>query len=137
MKTFSNERPRSLMPIGDGNWHYHYNVQETEAPAMENGGEPRTQYESDTVLVAGDPTVGKIVAAVVHESYTDEDIALMTAMHQAAAMGIGDEPEDYEDYLSLVVATRTDAAAAVDELESLQQEESETGETVEETEVEE
>lgn len=125
------------MPLGDGNWHYHYNVQETEAPAMENGGEPRTQYKSDTVLVAGDPTVGKIVAAVVHESYTDEDIALMTAMHQAAAMGIGDEPEDYEDYLSLVVATRTDAAAAVDELESLQQEEPETGETVEETEVEE
>lgn len=116
------------MPLGDGNWHYHYNVNETEAPAMEAGGEPRTQFESDTVLVAGDPTVGKIVAAVVHESYTDEDIALMNAMHQAAAMGIGEEPDGYEDYLSLVVATRANAAAAVTELESSQQEESVTEE---------
>ena len=115
MKTFSNERPRSLMPIGDGNWHYHYNVQETEAPAMENGGEPRTQYESDTVLVAGDPTVGKIVAAVVHESYTDEDIALMTAMHQAAQLGLGDEPQGYSAYLALVVQARAQAVAAMNE----------------------
>lgn len=101
------------MPLGDGNWHYHYNVQETEAPAMENGGEPRTQYKSDTVLVAGDPTVGKIVAAVVHESYTDEDIALMTAMHQAALLGLDEEPQGYSTYLALVVQTRAEAKTAM------------------------
>jgi hypothetical protein len=94
------------MPLGDGNYHYHYNTVETQAPAMEEGGEPRTQYESDTVFVAGEPTVAKIVAAVVHESYTDDDIALMTARHQAAGMGLDEEPEEYGDYLALVVAAR-------------------------------
>ena len=68
------------MPLGDGNYHYHYNTVETQAPAMEDGGEPRTQYESDTVFVAGEPTVAKIVAAVVHESYTDDDIALLDSL---------------------------------------------------------
>lgn len=137
MKTYSDERPRSLMPLGDGNWHYHYNIQETEAPAMEDGGEPRTQFESDTVLVAGEPTVGKIVAAVVHESYTDEDIALMTALHQAAESGICEEPEGYSEYLSLVVDTRAAAEAAIEELEASLAEaaaEEESGNESEETE---
>ena len=125
MKTYSNEMPLSILPLGDGNYHYNYNVateQVTDEQTDGSAPETRTQYVYDTVFVAGEPTVGKIVAAVVHESYTDEDIALMTAMHQAAAMGIGDEPEDYEDYLSLVVSTRTDAAAAVAEHKALQEE---------------
>lgn len=130
MKTYSNERPSALQALGDGNWHYHYNIQEVEAPAMEDGGEPETQYESDTVLVAGEPTVSKIVSAVVHDTYTDEDIALMNAQHQAAAMGLDEEPEDYSDYLSLVVSTRTEAVAAVAVLEASAESENEeeTGE---------
>ena len=129
MKTYSDSRPHSLMPLGDGNYHYHYNIEETQAPAMEDGGEPRTQYESDTVFVAGEPTVAKIVAAVVHESYTDDDIALMTARHQAAGMGLDEEPEEYGDYLSLVVATRQAAEVAMEEF--LQERQAASGETQE------
>lgn len=119
------------MPLGDGNYHYHYNIVETQAPALEHGGEPRTQYESDSVHVAGEPTVAKIVAAVVHESYTDDDIALMTARHQAAGMGLDDEPEEYGDYLSLVVATRQTAELAMEEFRQEQQETAGEGQEVE------
>ena len=126
------------MPLGDGNFHYHYNIEETEAPAMEQGGEPRTQFVSDTVFISGEPTVGKIVAAVVHDSYTDEDIALLNALHQAAAIGIGDEPDGYSEYLSLVVASKTEAAAAMDELSEYEaQEAEEAGEEVESEEAQE
>lgn len=114
-----------LLPLGDGNWHYNHNIEETEAPAMEEGGEPRTQYVCDTVFIGGEPTVGKIVAAVVRETYTDEDVAMMSALHQAAAMGLGDEPDGYSDYLSLVVATRTEAAAAMNATTSRNEQEEE------------
>ena len=117
------------MPLRDGNYHYHYNIVETQAPAMENGGEPRTQYESDTVFIAGEPTEAKIVAAVVHESYTDDDIALMTARHQAAGMGLDEEPEEYGDYLALVVSARQAAEPVMEAF--MQEQQAEAAENTE------
>ena len=114
------------MPLGDGNYHYHYNIEEKQSPAMEEGGEPRTQYESDTAFIAGEPTVAKIVNSVVHEAYSDEEISLMNAQHQAASMGLDDEPEGYGNYLTMVVSTRTAAATAIAELRQAQQAAEET-----------
>lgn len=117
MKTYSDERPAKLLNLGDGNWHFYYNTTQTEAPSIEEGGETRTQYVSDTAFISGEPTIAKIVAAVIREHYTDESIALMNALHQAAAIGFGDEPEGYSDYLSLVVEIRSEAENAINELE--------------------
>lgn len=118
------------MPLGDGNYHYNWNITEKEAPAAgmngENNAETRTQFEYDTAFIAGEPTVAKIVNAVVHETYSDEEISLMNAQHQAASMGLDDEPEGYGNYLTMVVSTRTAAATAIAELRQAQQAAEET-----------
>jgi len=111
MKTYSQERPLSLLPLGDGNWHYNYNV--TEGVREDEDGTESPEWSFESVFIQGEPSEAKIVSAVVHERYTDEEIALMNAQHQAAAMGLDDEPEGYSDYLSLVAATRTEAATAI------------------------
>ena len=125
MKTSSEQRPAALLPLGDGNYHYNWNITEKKAPAAgmngENNAETRTQFEYDTAFIAGEPTVAKIVNAVVHETYSDEEISLMNAQHQAASMGLDDEPEGYGNYLNMVVTTRTAAATIIAELRQAQQ----------------
>lgn len=116
MKSNSNIRPASLLDLGDGNWHYNWNI--TEGVREDEQGNETPDFNYDTAFIAGEPTVPKIVAAVVHEAYTDEDISMMTALHQAAATGICDEPEGYDEYLSLVVDTRAAAEEALEELAS-------------------
>ena len=118
MKTYSDTMPVSILPLGDGNYHYNYNIttEEVEEQPLEEGSEPttRTQYVYDTVFVNGTPSVAKIVNAVVHENYTDDELQLMNAQHQAALLGLDDEPQGYEAYLSLVASTRAEAKTAVD-----------------------
>ena len=118
MKKYSDTMPRSIQELGDGNYHYNWNIHQEEVPAMvvnEEEHPAHIQYVCDYVLVIGTPTVAKIVNAVVKDTYTDDDIALMNAQHQAAAMGLDDEPEGYADYLELVATTRAAAKIAIDE----------------------
>lgn len=114
MKSNSNIRPASLLDLGDGNWHYNWNI--TEGVKEDEQGNETPDYNYDTAFIAGEPTVPKIVSAVVHEHYTDENISMMTALHQAAESGICEEPGGYSEYLSLVVDTRAAAEAAIEEL---------------------
>lgn len=118
MKKYSDTMPRSIQELGDGNYHYNWNIHQEEVPAMvvnEEEHPAHIQYVCDYVLVIGTPTVAKIVNAVVKDTYTDDDIALMNAQHQAAAMGLDDEPEGYADYLELVATTRAAAKIAIEE----------------------
>lgn len=118
MKKYSDTMPRSIQELGDGNYHYNWNIHQEEVPAMVINEEERPahiQYVCDYVLIIGTPTVAKIVNAVVHDTYTEDDIQLMNAQHQAAIMGLDDEPEGYEDYLELVATTRAAAKIAIDE----------------------
>ena len=103
MKKYSDTMPLSLQPLGDGNYHYNYNITTEQVEYM--NGETRTQYVCDTVFISGEPTIAKLVAAVIAESYTADDIALLTAQHQAAEQGIGEEPDGYVEYLTLVSET--------------------------------
>lgn len=117
MKTYSDTMPLILLPLGDGNYHYNYNITSEHAeeePALE-GAEPTTrlQFVFDTVFISGTPTIAKIVNAVVHEHYTDDELSLMNAQHQAALLGLDEEPQDYSTYLALVVQTREEATTAM------------------------
>ena len=118
MITSSNERPLSLQPLNDGNYHFNYNIEETEVQAQGENQQPRQGWICETAFIAGEPTVSKIVAAVVRENYTDDEVAMMGALHNAAQMGMGEEPEGYADYLDLVVTVSSLAQAAIAELNS-------------------
>lgn len=73
MKTYSDERPLTLLPLGDGNWHYNFNIH-TEPTQRELDEEQREQYVYDTVYVEGNPTVTKITSAMKKEGFASAEI---------------------------------------------------------------
>ena len=76
MKSQSNERPLTFHPLGDGSWHYNYNVNETTVITPESN-EINT-FEYDTVHFWGNPDYGKLVASVIRESYSiDDELAIL------------------------------------------------------------
>lgn len=67
MKSNSDVKPPKFLNLGDGSWHYNYNIREVE---VENeDGTTRTAYEYDTVHIWGTPTYPKLVPLVVAEAY--------------------------------------------------------------------
>ena len=102
MKSNSNDRPPILQDLGNGSWHYNYNITEVEVtpePMAEAEGDQvpaaRKAYDYDTVEVWGRPDYDKCVKAVLR-SRRDET--------------------EYENYLKEVLAVkamvRADLAAA-------------------------
>lgn len=73
MKTYSDDIPLTLLPLGDGNWHYNFNIH-TEPAQREFDEEPREQYVYDTVYIEGNPTVTKIMAAMKKEGFASAEI---------------------------------------------------------------
>jgi hypothetical protein len=70
MKSSSNIAPKTIEHLGNGKWHYNYNVVQTEVD-----GESR--YDYDQVILKGKPTYESTVAAIVRDRYTvDAEIAI-------------------------------------------------------------
>ena len=57
MKSNSNIRPASLLDLGDGNWHYNWNI--TEGVREDEQGNETPDFNYDTAFIAGEPTVPK------------------------------------------------------------------------------
>ena len=73
MKTNSDHRPPALLDLGDGSWHFNYNIHEIE---IEDETGKRTSYEYDTVHVR-DCEYGAIVAAMIRDKYSiDEELSI-------------------------------------------------------------
>lgn len=72
MKSNSNDRPPILQDLGNGSWHYNYDITEVDVqpePMAEQEGEQapaaRKAYDYDTVEVWGRPDYDKCVKAVL------------------------------------------------------------------------
>ena len=75
MKSNSDNRPLALLPLGDGTYHFNYNIQEVQVEQMDSE-ETRTAYNYDTVHVS-DPSYGVIASAMIAERYSlVEELAL-------------------------------------------------------------
>lgn len=97
MKSTSNKRPETLQYLGNGAWHYNYNIEEITIPASEDGPE-RTEYEYDSAKVWGTPTYEKCVKAILREEYDEtEEFALINS-YNAFMLGISEDVKDKEDY---------------------------------------
>lgn len=66
MKTNSDHRPPALLNLGDGSWHFNYNIREIE---MQDESGNRMAFEYDTLHVQND-RYETIVAAMIRERYT-------------------------------------------------------------------
>lgn len=126
MKSNSNDRPAILQDLGNGSWHYNYNITEVEVaaePMAEQDGEQvpaaRKAYDYDTVEVWGRPDYDKCVKAVLRSRRDETEEFSLINKYNAFVLGLSTDEADkteYENYLKEVLAVkamvRSDLAAA-------------------------
>jgi len=90
MKSNSNQQPPRIQDLGNGNSHFNFNIQPTEATEHQGAG-----FNYDTVIVPNPVTYGKTIAALVREKYSqDDEIAIIRQKET--------KPEQYEEYFNYV-----------------------------------
>ena len=126
MKSNSNDRPPILQDLGNGSWHYNYNITEVEVtpePMAEAEGDQvpaaRKAYDYDTVEVWGRPDYDKCVKAVLRSRRDETEEFSLINKYNAFVLGLSTDKADnteYENYLKEVLAVkamvRADLAAA-------------------------
>lgn len=71
MKSNSNRKPLAVLPLGDGTYHFNYNIKKTFVE-VEGDDKKRANYDYDTLHVA-DVTYAGIVSAMIAERYSVSD----------------------------------------------------------------
>lgn len=116
MKSNSDVRPPCLLDLGNGSWHYNYNITEVETPAepTEQGddtAEPavRVSYNYDTVLIWGAPNADKCIKAVLRDRRDETEEFNLINKYNSFVVGISTDENDkteYEDYLREVSSVK-------------------------------
>ena len=124
MKSNSDTRPAIIEPLGNGAYHYNFNIETvTSTEKVADGEEPRTTYNYDTVKFWDKPTYEKLVRAVLREEIDETKELSYLNDYNAAVFGIIEEEEArnraikaYKEYLQFVRDTKAmvkrDLAAA-------------------------
>lgn len=108
MKSNSNVRPVAFLPLGDGSYHYNYNIQEVEV-AIPDSKKKETAYNYEVARFWGTPTYDKVVKAVIREKYDETQEFGLINKYNAFALGLSEDPEDkaeYEAYLTELQAIK-------------------------------
>lgn len=108
MKSNSNVRPAAIQPLGNGAYHYNYNVQERTADPEpvaqseeDNDGQetavnevsPRVVYDYDTVEVWGVPNYKDLTRAVIRAYVSETEEFGLINDYNAAHAGLLDDEE--------------------------------------------
>ena len=125
MKSNSNDRPPILQDLGNGSWHYNYNITEVEIqsePMAETEGEQepaaRKAYDYDTVEIWGRPDYDKCVKAVLRSRRDETEEFSLINTYNAFVLGLSTDETDkteYEAYLSEVIAVKAMVRADLQE----------------------
>ncbi len=112
MKSSSNVRPDIIQDLGNGSFHYNYNIVE-EKVADEEVGE-KTAYNFDTVQVWEKPTYDSLTRAVIRNEVDENEEFSLINDYYAAQLGLEtDETRkakavtEYKEHLSRVIAIKT------------------------------
>ena len=112
MKSSSDIRPAVIQPLGNGAYHYNYNIVERQETDPETG-EVKTVYDYDTVKVWDKPTYEKLVKAVIREKLDEtQEFAIINEYNAGVLDVITDATKKqeakqaYKDYLTFVAATK-------------------------------
>lgn len=87
MKTYHNQKPNKITPLGGGKYSYCYNAEELE-------GENKC-WQSESVVVSGPLTSNKIIAAVLADAADINQEQKLINEYNAAVLGI--TPENAEE----------------------------------------
>lgn len=107
MKSNSLAKPAAILPLGDGSYHYNYNVQSVKVEGPD--GKKETVYNYDVVHIWGTPSYAKLVKAVIREKYDESEEFNLINKYNAFALGLSENPEDkteYEAYLAELQAIK-------------------------------
>lgn len=75
MKSNSDNRPLALLALGDGTYHFNYNIKEVQVEQMDSE-ETRTSFDYDTLHIY-DSSYSTITSAMIAEKYSlVEELAL-------------------------------------------------------------
>jgi hypothetical protein len=96
MKSNSNVRPPILLDLGDGSWHYNYNIK--EVPVTTESGEEKTVFEYETVHIWGKPDYETLANAVIAEHYSLPEETALINKYNAFNLKLSIDPADKEKY---------------------------------------
>lgn len=112
MKSSSNVRPDIIQDLGNGSFHYNYNIVE-EKVADEEVGE-KTVYNFDTVQVWEKPTYENLTRAVIRNEVDENEEFSLINDYYAAQLGMETDSArkakavtEYKDHLRRVIAIKT------------------------------
>jgi len=112
MKSNSNIRPAAIEPLGNGAYHYNYNIVERQEIDPETG-EVRTVYDYDTVKVWNEPTYAKLVKAVIRKRLDETQEFNIINEYNAGVLGVitdkaakDEATQAYKDYLTFLAETK-------------------------------
>ena len=112
MKSSSDIRPAVIQPLGNGAYHYNYNIVERQETDPETG-EVKTVYDYDTVKVWDKPTYEKLVKAVIREKLDETQEFAIINEYNAGVLGVikdttkkQEAKQAYKDYLTFAAATK-------------------------------
>ena len=112
MRSSSDIRPAVIQPLGNGAYHYNYNIVERQETDPETG-EIKTVYDYDTVKVWDKPTYEKLVKAVIREKLDETQEFAIINEYNAGVLGVitdttkkQEQKQAYKDYLTFVAATK-------------------------------
>ncbi len=90
MRTNSNERPPKVINLGNGRYHYNFNITEgTRTEIGPDGQETsRPDFNCDTVEIAGVPDYKKAVEARIRDKYSESKELDLINSYNAAALGL-------------------------------------------------
>lgn len=121
MKSNSNVRPDIIQDLGNGSYHYNYNVVERTVEDEETG--EKTVYDYDTVQVWEKPTYDNLTRAIIRSELDETEEFSLINDYYAAQLGIETDDDrkakavsDYKAYLQHVAdikqMVRADLATA-------------------------
>lgn len=98
MKSHANSIPPILLDLGDGSYHYNYNIEEVPG---ETELDP-VSYQCDTVTVWGTPTKQSIVRAIIRENHTESQEFELINDYHAHVLGICESEEAVGRYIDFL-----------------------------------
>lgn len=111
MKSNSDVRPAIIQDLGNGSFHYNYNVTERKIEDKEVG--EKTVYDYDTVQVWEKPTYDNLTRAIIRSELDETEEFSLINDYYAAQLGVetgegrkAKAVADYKAHLSRVMAIK-------------------------------
>lgn len=107
MNSHSNIKPPVLLNLGDGSYHYNYNVK--SVTKTREDGQPEEGYEYETVHIWGTPTYDNCVKAVLRSRLDETEEFALINKYNAYKLGLSTDKTaetDYKAYLKEVLAIK-------------------------------